>query len=172
MWAPLSPTAWWHFNGAPIYSGEIVDRVRKRLPGCTNSADLLHHHGDYDRLELGTPPGRGVNIYAYPYICDGKDGAKGQLILAALSHLNFWTTVCKPVRPMLSVRCLSVCNVRALWPNGWTDQDETWRAGRPRPWPHCVKWGPRPPSPKRGRSHPQIFGPCLFQFSSVIFIVA
>jgi len=34
--------------------------------------------------------------------------------------------------------CLSVCNVRALWPNGWTDQDETWHAGRPRPWPHCV----------------------------------
>ena len=44
-------------------------------------------------------------------------------------------------RPMLSDRCLSVCpvcDVRALWPNGWTDQDETWLAGRPRPWPHCV----------------------------------
>ena len=38
-----------------------------------------------------------------------------------------------------SVVCLScpVCDVRALWPNGWTDQDETWHAGRPRPWPHC-----------------------------------
>jgi len=35
------------------------------------------------------------------------------------------------VRNMLSVRCLScpVCDVRALWPNGWTDQDETWHAG-------------------------------------------
>ena len=32
--------------------------------------------------------------------------------------------------------CLSVCNVRAMWPNGWTDQDETWHIGRPRPWPH------------------------------------
>jgi len=33
--------------------------------------------------------------------------------------------------------CLSVCcpvsNVGVLWPNGWTDQDETWHAGRPRP---------------------------------------
>jgi len=40
-------------------------------------------------------------------------------------------TVCKTVRPMLSDRCpvLSVCDVRALWPNGWTDQDETWHAG-------------------------------------------
>jgi len=57
-------------------------------------------------------------------------------------------TVCKTVRPMLSVRCLSVCpvclNVCALWPNGWTDQNE----GRPRPWPHCVRWGPSFPSPK------------------------
>ena len=46
---------------------------------------------------------------------------------------------------MLSVRCLSVCNVRALWPNGWTDQDETWHADRPRPWPRCVRWGPSSP---------------------------
>jgi len=39
-----------------------------------------------------------------------------------------------PVCPVLSV-----CVVRALWPNGWTDQDETWRAATPRPWPHCVR---------------------------------
>jgi len=42
---------------------------------------------------------------------------------------RFLATVCKTVRPMLSVRCLSVClyvcNVGVLWPNGWTDQDET-----------------------------------------------
>jgi len=38
---------------------------------------------------------------------------------------------------MSSAVCrLSVC--RLLWPNGWTDQDETWHAGRPRPWLHCV----------------------------------
>ena len=57
----------------------------------------------------------------------------------------------KPLSVCLS--CLSVCNVRALWPNGWTYQDETWRAGRPRPWPHCVRWGPSFPSPK-GHSPP------------------
>ena len=28
------------------------------------------------------------------------------------------------------------------------DQDETWRAGKPQPWPHCVRWGPCSPSPK------------------------
>jgi len=59
----------------------------------------------------------------------------------------FWATACEAVRPILSDRCLcltvpsclSVCNVRVLWPNGWTDQDETWHAGRPRPRPHCVR---------------------------------
>jgi len=48
--------------------------------------------------------------------------------------------------------CLSVCPVLSvcrdggvLWPNGWMDQDETWHAGRPRPWSRCVRWGPAPP---------------------------
>ena len=43
--------------------------------------------------------------------------------------------------PVLSV-CLFVYDVGALWPNGWTDQDETWHSGMPQPWPHCVRWGP------------------------------
>jgi len=68
---------------------------------------------------------------------------------------------------------LSVCDVGALWPNGCTDQDETWQAGRPRPWPHCVKWGSS--SPRKGARQPPhskftgagfayvriIRGPCL-----------
>jgi len=48
--------------------------------------------------------------------------------------------------PVLS--CLSVCDVGVLWPNGWTDQDQTWHAGRRRPQPHCVRREPR--SPQRG----------------------
>ena len=32
-------------------------------------------------------------------------------------------------------------------------QDESWCADRPRPWPHCVRWGPNSPSPRRG-THP------------------
>jgi len=28
------------------------------------------------------------------------------------------------------------------------DQDEAWHAGRPRSWPHCVRWGPSSPLPK------------------------
>jgi len=50
----------------------------------------------------------------------------------------------------LSCPVCTVCNVGVLWPNGWTDQDETWHAGRPRPWPHCIRWGLSSPFPKRG----------------------
>jgi len=82
---------------------------------------------------------------------------------------NFWATVYKTVRLMLLDRCLSVlpvpsvCDVGVLWPNGWMDQDETWHGSRPRPRPHCVRWGPSsPPHPhKKGHSSPPLFGPCL-----------
>jgi len=40
-----------------------------------------------------------------------------------------------------------------LWPNGWMDQDATWCGGRPRPRPHCARWGPS--SPQKGRTAPQ-----------------
>ena len=55
--------------------------------------------------------------------------------------------------------CLScpVSDVSVLWLNGLTDQDETWQAGRPRPWPHCVRWRPSYPSPKG--APPPIFSP-------------
>jgi len=58
---------------------------------------------------------------------------------------GFWATVSS-----LSV-CLSVMLVvGVLLPNSWMDQDETLHGGRPRPRPHCVRWGPS--SPKRGTS--------------------
>ena len=61
--------------------------------------------------------------------------------------LRYWSVVCLSV--CLSV--LSVCEVRALWPNGWTDQNETWHAGRTRPWPPCVSCGPSSP-PLKGHN--------------------
>jgi len=75
-----------------------------------------------------------------------------KVLFLALSVCGFWATVSKTVRAMLSDRCLSVlsvCDVGVLWPKGLTDQDETWRAGRPRRWPHCVRRGPSSP-PQRG----------------------
>ena len=66
----------------------------------------------------------------------------------------------------LSVRCLSVwltvlsvCNVGALWPNGWIDQDETRHGGKSQPWPHCVRWRPSTLPPQRAQL--PIFSPCL-----------
>jgi len=53
----------------------------------------------------------------------------------------FYRTV---VLSVLSVLC--VCDVGVLCPNGWMDQDETWRGGRPRLQPHCVRWGPSFPT--------------------------
>jgi len=60
----------------------------------------------------------------------------GHIVLDGdLASLHIWGT-----SPNFS-QCL-------LWPNGWMDQDATWYGGRPRPRPHCVRWGPSP-SPKR-----------------------
>jgi len=66
--------------------------------------------------------------------------------------LCYRTVVCLSVCPVLSV-----CDVGVLWPNGWMAEHKTWRAGRPRPWPHCVRWGPSSPSQKGGRA--PNFGP-------------
>jgi len=52
----------------------------------------------------------------------------------------FGATVCKTLRPVLWDRCLSVCNVGVLWPNGWMDQDAAWYGSRPRLTRHCVRW--------------------------------
>jgi len=87
---------------------------------------------------------------------------------------RFWATICKTVRPMLSDRCLSVClsclpvTLVYCGQNGWMDQDETWHAGRPRPWPHCVRWGPAPPSPKGHRSSQFLAHICCGQMAGWI----
>ena len=63
-------------------------------------------------------------------------------------------------RPLqCNVRLLSwhvVCNMRVLWPNGLTDQDETWHSGRPWPKWHCIRWGQAPPT-QRGAAALPIF---------------
>jgi len=65
----------------------------------------------------------------------------------ALCYRTVFLSVC-PVLSCPVLSCLSVCDVGVLWPNGSMDQDETWHAGRPRPWPHCIGWGPSSPSSK------------------------
>jgi len=83
------------------------------------------------------------------------------------SVFGFWATVCKTVRPMLLGRCLScpvclsLCDVRVLWPNGWTNQDatSTWYGGMPRPRRHCVRWGPSSPPTQKGGTAALTFRP-------------
>ena len=66
--------------------------------------------------------------------------------------------------PMLSGRCLSVlsavCDVGVLWPNGCRGSRCHLVAygDRPRPRPHCVRWGPSSPPTKRGTAAPPLFG--------------
>ena len=78
-------------------------------------------------------------VLASVKLCGVKQAApptydRAAIMLGIGSHSSFWATVCKTVHPMLSDRCLSVClscpvcDVGALWPNGWMDQDETWHA--------------------------------------------
>jgi len=59
------------------------------------------------------------------------------------------------MQTVVGLPCLSVCDVGVLWPNDWMDQDETWHAGRPRPWPHRVRCEPSSPSPKGAQPPPQ-----------------
>jgi len=65
--------------------------------------------------------------------------------------LCYRSVVCLPV-------CLSVCLSATLVYCGQTVGRikmklgmQTWHAGRPRPWPHCVRWGPSSP-PIHGHS--------------------
>ena len=80
----------------------------------------------------------------------------GSLCLYFIKHYVFRATVCKTVRPMLSVRCLSVylsclscLSVTFVHCGNRTNQDDTWRAGRPRPGHIELDGDPAPP-PQRG----------------------
>jgi len=51
--------------------------------------------------------------------------------------------------------CIHINHSRCLlWPSGWMDQDTTWRGGRLRSRPHCIRWGPSSPSWKEGTAAP------------------
>ena len=58
--------------------------------------------------------------------------------------------------------CLSVCDVRALWPNGLTDQDETLHAGILGPG-HIVLDGDPAPLPQRD------IAPLLFSAAHICY---
>jgi len=102
---------------------------------------FIHVPQSYSKPKVGRFLRHSVDatVYIAPVLCD-----------------NFWATVSKTVRPMLSDRCLSVltcpvlsvCNVGVLWPHGWMDQAETWHAGSPRPGHIVLDVDPATPPPK------------------------
>jgi len=68
------------------------------------------------------------------------------------SGRGFWSTITSNHSPYATapLSCLSV-TLGVLWPNDWMNQDATWYEGRPRPRPHCVRWGSS--SPSHGNRH-------------------
>jgi len=105
---------------------------------------------------------RAVVFTLYRRVTDGQTDRQtdGIAVASTARAMRGLRRAVETVRPMLSDRCLSVlsclsvCDVGVLWPNGFPNQDETRHAGRPRPWPHCVRWGLRSPSHKRAQPPP------------------
>jgi len=69
-----------------------------------------------------------------------------------LDHIVLDGNPAPPKRGIAAPNCRPI----SIEPNGWMDQDETGHGGRPRPWPHCVRWAdPAPPLPKGHSAPPQ-----------------
>ena len=64
-------------------------------------------------------------------------------------------------RSVVCLSCLSVTLVHCGQTVGWIKTKLGTQVRRPRPWPHCVRWGHTSPPPK-GHS-PPIFGPYLLR---------
>ena len=129
-------------NAINIVAGSVRSTAREGIKTSLHDVTALRHLSHYTAVPVG-----GLITYRSPFVClflyirlrtkiIQRSTVFGGRPFVKRFALCYRSVVC-PV-------CLScpVCDVRALWPNGWTDQDETWRAGRPRPrpWPHCVRW--------------------------------
>jgi len=92
------------------------------------------------------PPGTEVGLSPGNSVLDGDPAPpikKAQHLLCTCCA-RFLGGTCSP---QIFCSCL-------LWTNGYMDQDATWYGGRPWPRPHCVRWGPSFPAPKRGPTGP------------------
>jgi len=138
MWGIVFPK----FTAPP--SGENVPRTPKRFRGERTCSRSYITMPSLMGLGFHPPPGWPKALSFWTFALCYRAVVCLSVCLSVLS-------VCLPVCPL--------CNVGVLWPNGWTDPDETWHAGKPWPWSHCVSWGPRSPFPKGAQ--PPIFGPYL-----------
>jgi len=105
------------------------------------------------------------STWRQPYFTSGSRRTVSIILCQVPMCSGCWTTVCKTVRPMLSDRCfsclsvLSVCDVGALWPNGWMIRMKLGMHVDLGPG-HIVLDGDLAPLPQTG---PPIFGPYLLQ---------
>jgi len=133
-----------------------MNRVRRRSHG-TFSTDFEIFQRRFDGVVIYFFLFR-LQIFSHFFICRFYVLFK---VHVNFSSISFWATICKMVLAIPSDHCVPVClscpvcNVGVLWPNDWMDQNETWHAGRPRPWPHCVRWGLSFPNGK-GHSSPAV----------------
>jgi len=150
----------WFFWTSSVRFKKVMTEIDKKINQRTNTKHFYVTGSTVQKSDFfGKWPRLVSIIFSHDFLHSGTPLSEAEMEWHISRHGVFWATVCKSARPMLSDRCLSVClsvlsvcNGRALRPNGcWTVQDETWRAGRPRPWPHCVRCGPSYP---RKRAHP------------------
>jgi len=80
-----------------------------------------------------------------------------QLVAIGQAIAEIWRFYDSTVRPMLSDHCLSCLSCLWRWcivAKRLDGSNETWHAGRPRPWPHCVRWGSSSPCSKGAQPLP------------------
>ena len=79
----------------------------------------------------------------------------------------WWSVIGRPFVKLFALcyrtvvsACLSVMLVYYGQTIAWIKMS-LWYGGRPRPSPHCVRWGPSSLAPRKGHISPPLFGTCL-----------
>jgi len=124
-----------------VYCGQTVGRIKTKLG---TQVGLGHGHTALDR-DPPTPPLKGHNPQFSAHICYGQ---MASWIKMPLGPGDFVLDV-DPAPPSQKGDDPQIFGPCLLCQNGLTDQDDTWRGGRPRPRRLCVRWDPAPSS-KRG----------------------
>ena len=96
----------------PVYALYVDGHLVPEHTSSGLTADIVSipgHNHRHQQHRGGSVGRRGTTVFGRPFV--------------NRFALCYQTVVC--------LSCLSVCNVRVLSPNGWTDQDETRHAVRP-----------------------------------------
>jgi len=68
----------------------------------------------------------GAGLYMYDVVVKSSRSLSHLLMSFARPFVKRFELCYRSIVLSILSVCLSVCDVRVLWPNGWTDQDETW----------------------------------------------